>query len=112
MEITTDINDKILWIKIGGRMVMDPSLFRLREQIHYGLQTGIRNFAVDLSGVSYLDSAGCGEVISVHTSIQRAKGSLAFINPSERVRVVWATTMLNKVLNIFDSVEQARGFLR
>jgi anti-sigma B factor antagonist len=112
VEITADIDDKILWVKIGGRMVMDPSLFRLREHVHYALDTGIRYFAVDLSAVTYLDSAGCGEVISAHTSIQRAKGALAFINPSERVRVVWATTHLNKVLNIFDSVEQARAFLQ
>ena len=112
MEITSEINDTILLIKISGRMVLDASLFRLREHVLYGLETGIRRFAIDISEVSHLDSCGCGEVISAHTSIHRAKGSLVFINPTERVRLLWAHTKLDMVLNIFNTPDEARDFLR
>ena len=67
MEISSEINETILWIRISGRMVLDASLFRLREHVLYGLETGIRRFAIDISEVSHLDSCGCGEVISVYT---------------------------------------------
>lgn len=111
IEITTEQKDNILWIKISGRMVLDASLFRLHEQVLLALEAGSRKFIVDLSGVSYLDSSGCGQVISAHTSVQRAKGSLVFLNPSERIRVLWAHTKLAEVLSICETADQARGLV-
>ena len=93
-------------------MVIDASLFRLREHVLYGLESEMRRFVIDISEVSHLDSSGCGEVISVHTSIHRAKGALVFVNPTERVRVLWAHTRLVDVLNIFNTLDEARDFIR
>ena len=93
-------------------MVLDESLFRLREHVLYGLETGIRRFVIDFSEVSHLDSSGCGEVISAYTSISRAKGSLGFVNPTERVRLLWAHTRIAEVLHVFDSLDEARNFVR
>ena len=112
MEISSEARDNIVWIKISGRMVIDASLFRLREHVLYGLESGIQTFVIDISEVSHLDSSGCGEVISVHTSIQRAKGSLVFVNPTERIRILWTHTRLNEVLNIFNTLDEARDFIR
>ena len=112
MEITSEVRDNIVWIRLSGKMVLDASLFRLRENVLHGLESGMRRFVIDISQVSYLDSSGCGQVISVHTSVERAKGTLVFVNPSERVRLLWAQTKLVQVLNIFDSLDEARGFVR
>jgi anti-sigma B factor antagonist len=111
VDITSETKDDILWIKVSGRMVLDASLFRLRENVLYGLESGVRKFVIDLSEVSYLDSSGCGQVIAAHTSIQRAKGLLAFLNPSDRVRIVWTHTRLTEVLNICNSLDEARQFV-
>jgi len=111
VKITSKVKDNVVWIRISGRMVLDPSLLRLREHVLHGLDSGIRKFVIDVSEVSYLDSSGCGEVISAHTSIHRAKGSLAFVNPAERVRLLWAQTKLDKLLNIFDTPDEAREFV-
>ena len=111
MEISSEVRDNIVWVRVSGRMALDSSLFRLREQVLYGLESGLRRFVIDLSEVSYLDSSGCGEVISVHTSIHRAKGALVFVNPSERVRLLWMHTRLVQVLNIFDTLDEARDFV-
>jgi anti-sigma B factor antagonist len=112
VHITSEVKDNICLIKIAGPMILHESLFRLREHVMYGLESGIRSFVIDISGVTHLDSSGCGEVISAYTSISRAKGSLGFVNPSERVRLLWAHTRLAEVLNIFDSLDEARNFVR
>ena len=93
-------------------MVLDESLFRLREHVQYGLQSGIRRFVIDISEVGHLDSSGCGEMISAHTSVLRAKGSLVFLNPSEFVRLLLIRTKLNQVLNIVDTLDEARDFVK
>jgi len=112
VEINSEIKDNIVWITISGRMVLDKSLFRLREQVLYGLESGKRGFVVDISQLSHLDSSGCGEVISAHTSIQRAKGVLVFVNPAEHVRRLWDHTKLNTVLVIRETPDEARAFVR
>jgi hypothetical protein len=83
VQITSEVRDKVDFIKISGRMVHDGSLVRLREHVLYELQSGIRRFVVDISEVPHLDSSGCGEVISAHTSILRANGALALAPPNE-----------------------------
>ncbi len=92
-------------------MVLDESLFRLRDNVQYGLQLGMRRFVIDISEVGHLDSSGCGELISAHTSILRAKGSLGFLNPTEFVRILLTRTKLNQVLNVFDTLDEARDFV-
>jgi anti-sigma B factor antagonist len=112
MELNSEVRDNIVWIKVSGGMVFDGSLFRLREQVLYGLQTGVRRFVIDISEVSYLDSSGCGEVVRVHTSISRERGSLVFVKPSERIRLLWKHTKLIQVLNVFDTLDEARDFVQ
>jgi anti-sigma B factor antagonist len=112
VEITSEVRDNIAWIRISGRMILDASLFRLHEHVLYGLESGMRRFVIDISEVSYLDSCGCGQVITAHTSVQRAKGSLAFVSPTKSVRLLWVHTKLAEVLNIFDTLDEARDFVR
>jgi thiol-disulfide isomerase/thioredoxin len=52
---------------VGTRSVLRNAAFVL-----YGPHSGIQKFVIDVSEVSYVDSSGCGEVISAHTSIHRA----------------------------------------
>jgi anti-sigma B factor antagonist len=111
VEISSEVSDNIIWIKVSGRMVLDASLLRLRERVLYGLESGARRFVVDISEVPHLDSSGCGEVICIHTSISRANGSLVFVNPNERIRLLWTHTKLTDVLNIFNTLDEARDFV-
>ena len=112
MDIKAEVRDNIVWIEISGRMVLDSSLLRLREHVLFGLESGVRKFVVDISEVSHLDSSGCGEVISIHTSINRMKGLLVFVNPNERIRLLWAHTKLDNVLNISNTQDEAYDFIR
>jgi anti-sigma B factor antagonist len=112
VQITSEIQSNVCVIKLSGRMVLDQSLFRLREHVLFGLESGVRRFVIDISEVTHLDSSGCGEVISAHTSIHRAKGLLGFVNPTTQVRQLWTHTRLIEVLNIFESIDDAHEFLR
>jgi anti-anti-sigma factor len=111
VQITSEVKDNVVFIKISGRMVHDGSLIRLREHVLYELQSGIRRFVIDISEVPHFDSSGCGEVISTYTSIRRANGALAFVNPTERVLLLWEWTRIREVLNIFNTLDEARQFV-
>ncbi len=84
--MTSTANDGLGILKVTGRMIFEDSLFVLREQVRRAIASGIRCFVIDLSGVPYLDSSACGELIRVHASIAKAEGSVAILNPAERVQ--------------------------
>jgi anti-sigma B factor antagonist len=111
VQLTSDVKNGIDFIKISGRMVYDGSTFRLREHLLFQLQSGIRRFVIDISEVPHLDSSGCGEIISAHTSIVRVNGMLAFVNPTPKVRQLWEWTKLAQVLHVFETIENAEKFV-
>lgn len=109
--MTIDVGTKngVVILTVTGRMVFDPTLFRLRGHVQEELLSGSRRFIVDLSAVSHLDSSGCGELISIQTSIARAQGALAIVNPQPKVRTLLERIRLNQVLKIAATIEEAEA---
>jgi stage II sporulation protein AA (anti-sigma F factor antagonist) len=109
MTIEAKAKDGCLLLTVTGRMVFGESLFQIRGHVQEGLASGTRRFIVDLSAVPYVDSSACGELISIHTSIARARGSLTVVNPQERVRLLLSRIRLTDILNIVGSLEEAQS---
>lgn len=112
MEIKFEEKDGVAVLRVSGRMVFDLNLFQLRTQVRASLDAGTRRFVIDISDCPFLDSSGCGELISVYTSIANAGGSLAVVKPSPRVRTLLDRIKLTKVLMIFETFEEAETFVR
>ena len=70
-------------------MVFDQTLLSLRDQIGTYLNSGVTRFVFDVSGVPHCDSAGCGEMIGIYSSVRKAGGAIAVCNPTDRVRTLW-----------------------
>ena len=57
---------------------------------------------VDLAGVSYIDSAGLGELVRSHSTIRNLGGSLKLFNPTKRLRDLLLVTQLATVFGEYD----------
>jgi anti-sigma B factor antagonist len=55
---------------------------------------------VDLTGVSFLDSTGLGEIVGAHKALQAAQGRLHLVAGNDRVRRLVAITGLDGVLPV------------
>jgi anti-sigma B factor antagonist len=73
---------------------------RLRDQIQSLLEEGNQHFVLDLSNLSYVDSFGLGQLISIRNSIQEAGGSLILLRPQRFVRELLQITKLDTVFDI------------
>ena len=62
---------------------------------------------LDMSGVSYLDSAGVGALVSLFVSRRNRKKTLAVAALTKQGTAVLQVAGLTKLLPIFPSVEQA-----
>jgi anti-anti-sigma factor len=112
VQIHVEINGRVAVLKISGGMIFDESLFLLREHVQNLLESEIRRVVVDISEVPHIDSSGCGEVIRIYTSIVKANGALAFVNPTERVRVLWTRIKLTDVFHVFNTLDEALSFVQ
>lgn len=66
---------------------------------------------LDLSQVSYIDSAGLGSVVNAHISCINAGRHLALVGISDRVRTLFRIARLEHVLDIFPTLDDAEKFL-
>lgn len=60
-----------------------------------------------LDGVSYMDSAGLGAILSTYASCQRHGRKFALANVSQRVLTLLQVSKVDGLISRFDSVESA-----
>lgn len=94
-------------IKVNGPLTMTSLL---------DFQTAVRAekapiVILDLSQVSYIDSAGLGSVVNAHISCINAGRHLALVGISDRVRTLFKIARLEHVLDIFPTLDDAEKFL-
>ncbi len=66
---------------------------------------------LDLTAVSYLDSAGVGALVQMLVGIQKSKRKMALVNPNGRVRAVLEVTRVETQFLIAPTVEEAEAKL-
>jgi anti-sigma B factor antagonist len=79
----------------------------LKDKINSLLQQGHRKLLLDLGDVSYVDSAGLGQLVQVHATTTRQGGSLKLLNVTKRLRDLLVVTKLLVVFDAFDSEAEA-----
>jgi anti-sigma B factor antagonist len=96
----------------------DVVILDLRGEIDVSIAPGLRNILIglignnagrvllNLSNVPYMDSAGLSVLIAAHRKAQNIGGSLGLINPQQPVQQVFKLTRVDKVFQIFPTIEE------
>ena len=92
--------DDVTIIDLNGRLIMGEGAPALRQKIHELLASGAKRLAVNLSGITYIDSAGTGTLASVWTSARRAEVRLKLFAPSPKVMAILKITRLSSALDL------------
>jgi len=71
----------------------------LKDKIQSLLQQGRRKLLLDLAAVSYVDSAGLGQLVQAHSTSANNGGTLKLVNVAKRLRDLLVVT---KLLTVFD----------
>jgi|SRR5436190_267405 len=103
--LTTREVGEVVLLDISGRLTVSDNT--LRNAISQLLKAGKRQFVLKMNDVSYVDSCGLGELVSVYISVTNSGGTVKLLTPSEKVRALLTLTKLDSV---FDILENARPF--
>ncbi len=66
-----------------------------------------KKFVIDLSEVEYCDSSGLSAVLLAFRILQSNGGEIRIANPSKNVKTLIEISQLDRVLPIFDTVDEA-----
>ena len=72
----------------------------LKETILSQTKEGPRKIVLNLGEVSYIDSSGLGELVSVYTSVRNKGGDVKLLNLTSKAKDLLQMT---KLLTVFDT---------
>jgi anti-sigma B factor antagonist len=105
VEIRKSVDVVILGLK--GRLTLGLGDVILRESIDELLAEDWKKILLDLSEVSFVDSAGIGELVSGLRTAKRFGASLKIMNVNERVQSTLYIARLLPIFEIYDDEAKA-----
>jgi len=106
IRIDVDHRDEITIAKLTGSADMTATE-QMKEQLLSLVEDPCRLLVLDLSGLEFISSEGLGAIIAAHVRSRRHEGRVVLAAPSSQIRHLLSVTSLDRLLPIYDSVEEA-----
>ncbi len=107
LKMHTRTESGVLIIDLNGRITIGEGSVSIRDEVRQALEEGFRKILLNLGDVSYIDSAGLGELISAYTSVKNRNGELKLLNLTKRVHDLMQITKLYTVFDVYDDEGKA-----
>ena len=88
-------------VDLSGRITLGDGSGLVRNTIKDQLNAGHKDLLLNLADVTYMDSAGLGELVGAYASVTNAGGRIKLLNAQGRVSEVLAVTKLYTVFESF-----------
>lgn len=102
----TDVLDDHLIVGLSGDFDLS-AVARVRSVFHEVVRDGWSNVIIDMSEVSFADSAALGILVGLQRRCTEAAGSCALVGVTESVARLLTLSRLDAVLETADSIEHA-----
>jgi anti-sigma B factor antagonist len=109
MDVVETRSGDVTLLDVSGRITYMQGDTVLRAAIQGLVDRGLHKIVLNLAGITYLDSAGLGELVSAHTVVTRAGGNLRLCGVSGYLKELLTVTRLVTVFEIFESPDEAVG---
>ena len=92
---------------LTGMLNMGSRVAEFEQAIKQQIADGCRKMVFDMTGLTYIDSAGLGMVANSATLMAKAGGKVVVATPGGKISQMFEITRLNRVITLFTSVEEA-----
>lgn len=94
-------------LDISGKITIGSGDVMLRNEFQKLVDGGNRQVLLNLEKVSYMDSAGIGELVACYKRAKEAGGVVKLLNPSGKVYDLLQLTKLDDVFDTFKDEKEA-----
>ena len=103
MHISERTVGDVVIVDVSGKVTLgDGGDVLLRDKMHSLVQQGQKKVLLNLGDVSYVDSAGLGEIVQSYATVTKNGGKLKLLNVTKRIKDLLSIT---KLLTVFECHE-------
>ena len=102
MQIDERTVGNVKVLDVTGQITMGQGNTQFKDKIHSVVNQGHKQILVNLGGVSYVDSAGLGELVNAFTTVKKQGGALKLVGVTKKLKDLLVIT---KLATVFDSYE-------
>jgi anti-sigma B factor antagonist len=106
MELSVDKRDKVAVVTVNGSVDSADSE-ALLDFIRAVIDAGQTQLVLDIADMDFIVSMGLGVFVRSHTRLRAAGGFLHLVGPQPFILQMIKATGLDRLLAIYDSVDQA-----
>ena len=108
MQISERMVGDVVIVDVSGKITLgDGGDAILKDKMRSLLQQGQTKVLLNLGDVSYVDSAGLGEIVQAYATVTKAGGGLKLLNTTKRIKDLLSITKLLTVFDTFDNEAEA-----
>ena len=92
----------VTFLDVSGHVTLNDGADQIRDKVKGVLLEGKRHILINLAQVSYMDSAGLGELVQAYSTVSKQGGALKLLSPTKRLKDLLVITKLATVFETFD----------
>src|SRR6266568_557527 len=98
----------VVIVDVSGKVTLgDGGDVMLKDKMRSVVQQGRKHVLLNLGDVSYVDSAGLGEIVQAYATLNKNGGTLKLLNMTKRIKDLLSITKLLTVFDTYDSEAEA-----
>jgi anti-sigma B factor antagonist len=94
-------------VSLKGRIVLGEESSALRERVKNLVGDGKKKIVLNMTNVTYIDSAGLGALVAAHVSAKKEGATLLLSDLGTKFHEVMQVTRLLTVFNVFATEAEA-----
>jgi anti-sigma B factor antagonist len=112
MQVDIRKAEDVIIVDLGGRLVVGVGNEMLRDVMDELVAEGWKKILLNLSGVSWIDSSGIGELVASIKMAKRFGVSVKLLRIGDRVKHVLSISRLLPLLDVYEDEKEALRKLR
>jgi anti-sigma B factor antagonist len=98
---------EIAIVDLDGKITLGESTGLLRDNLRQLFAHGNNKIVLNLERVSYVDSAGLGELVGLYTTAKNQGGVVKLLNLQKKLSDLMQITKLHTIFETYDNEEKA-----
>ena len=94
-------------VDLNGRITLGESTGILRDELRSLLSQGSKQIVLNMAGVTYVDSAGLGELVGAYTTATNQGGAVKLLHMQGKLKDLMQITKLHTVFPAFEDEKKA-----
>ena len=109
MALTTKVrrSGDVAIVDLSGKITLGENTGILRDELRSLLSQGNKHILLNMADVSYVDSAGLGELVGAYTTAANQGGSVKLLHLQGKLKDLMQITKLHTIFPAYDNEQEA-----